>query len=316
MNFIEQRIAELENYKPDVTTPEDLDVFWSKVLEETRNTPLHSSRERMDTPMSGVDAYHVVYQGIDGTPIHGHYMVPTVFGKTSYPCIVNYHGYHGNKGLPEHFAAYLMSGFAVFSIDVRGQSGDTGDLTPQQQGKTSGWMTKGILSPEDSYYKWIITDAIRAIDWVREQPEVDADRVGVVGGSQGGGLALAVSALGCRHAFAVADIPNMCHLDWAVFNSSGSISEVATYVAQYPDHLQAALRTLSYFDNKNLADRIEIPILVCVGFKDPICPPESVYAMYNRVSAPKQIINYPFSGHWPGDKHIRKVLNFILQQIQ
>ncbi|GKU79392.1 acetylxylan esterase [Paenibacillus sp. L3-i20] len=314
MNFIEQKISELENYLPDLTTPDDMDEFWSGVLKDTRNIPLQGTRESMDTPMIGVESYRVIYKGIDGTPIHGIYMVPTVFGKKSYPCIVHYHGYHGNKGLPEHFAPYLMSGIAVFSIDVRGQSGDTGDLTPQLNGSTSGWMTKGILDPEESYYKHIVTDAIRAIDWVREQPEIDVNRIGVNGGSQGGGLALAVSALGCRHSFAIADIPNMCHMDWAIFNSTGSITEGATYVSHYPNQLSTVLRTLSYFDNKNLAHRIEIPILVSVGFKDTICPPESVYAMYNRVDAPKRIINYPFNGHWPGSLHIREVLNFIHEQ--
>ncbi|MDZ7543247.1 prolyl oligopeptidase family serine peptidase, partial [Clostridium perfringens] len=158
----------------------------------------------------------VTYQGNDGTPIHGDYLVPAWHNQESYPCVVLYHGYTGSKGLPEHHAAYLLAGFAVFSIDIRGQAGDTGDLTPLHGGMTRGWITKGIRNPYECYYKVIITDAIRAIDWVREQPEVDSSRIGGGGGSQGGGLALAVSASGCRHAFAVADVPNMCHMDWAI----------------------------------------------------------------------------------------------------
>jgi cephalosporin-C deacetylase len=315
MNFIERRISDLHAYSPELSAPDDLDEFWSEVLKVTREVPLDGVRARIDTPLIGVEAYDVVYKGIDGTPIHGLYLVPAFLGKGQYPCIVHYHGYTGNRGIPEHFAHFLLAGLAVFSIDVRGQSGETGDLAPQHGGKTKGWVTRGITDPHDSYYKSVITDAIRAVDWVMEQPEVDVDRVGVEGGSQGGGLVLAVSAIGARHAFAIADIPNMCHVDWAISNTTGSITEVADYVTRYPDRLHTVLKTLSYFDNANLADRIRVPIMVSVGFKDSVCPPESVFAAYNRITSDKRIEMHPFNGHTPGSQHIRKVLEFIKEQV-
>jgi cephalosporin-C deacetylase len=316
MNFIERKIQELQNHAPDLTTPDDMDQFWTAVLQETSSKPLNAKRMPIDTALKGVEAYRVVFEGVDGTPVHGNYMVPAVYGQDRYPCVVFYHGYTGSKGLPEHFATYLMAGLAVFSIDIRSQSGDTGDLSPMQDGSTKGWVTKGITSPHTCYYKSIVTDALRAVEWAASQPEVDAKRVGVSGGSQGGGLSLAVSALsGGNLAFAIADIPNMCYMDWSVFNTSGSITEAADYIARYPDRLDTVLKTLSYFDNMNLAHQIKNPVLVSVGFKDPVCPPEAVFAAYNRITAPKQIEMYPFNGHTPGDKHIRKVLDFIKAQV-
>lgn len=316
MNFIERKIRELENHLPEQTKPADLEAFWAEVLHEVRTKPLNGKRAPIETELKGVEAWRVVYEGIDGTPVHGIYMVPALFGKPAYPCVVHYHGYTGSKGVPEMFAPYLLAGLAVFSIDVRGQSGDTGDLNPQQDGAAKGWVTKGITDPRTCYYKSIVTDALRAVDWVSEQPEADAQRIGVVGGSQGGGLALAVSALGDKAAFAVADIPNMCYMDWCIFNSTGSIAEAAEYAARYPDRLDAVLKTLSYFDCMNLAERIRIPVMVSAGFKDTVCPPEAVYAAYNRITSLKQMETYPFNGHYTGDKHIRKVLRFIRTQIQ
>jgi cephalosporin-C deacetylase len=316
MNFIERKIRELESISPELTTPADIDAFWDGTLKESNEKPLNAYRIPVETFMNGVDAYQVVYEGMDGTPIHGIYMVPSIFGKDKYPCVVHYHGYSGSKGLPEHFAAFLLAGFAVFSIDIRNQSGDTGDLNPLVDGSTKGWVTRGITSPHTCFYKSIVTDALRAVDWACGQPEVDASRVGVEGGSQGGGLALAVSALGSKHSFAVADIPNMCNMDWSIFNSSGAITEAADYVSKYPDRLDTVLNTLSYFDNMNLAHKIRVPILVSVGFKDSVCPPESVFAAYNRITSPKKIEMYPFNGHYPGDKHIRKVLAFMKEVTQ
>ena len=50
-------------------------------------------------------------------------------------------------------------------------------------------MTRGILEPETYYYRRLITDAVRAVEAVRAHPAVDASRVVVTGGSQGGGSA-------------------------------------------------------------------------------------------------------------------------------
>lgn len=315
MNFIERKIHELEISSPELTAPKDLEQFWSEVLREVRETPLKGSRTRIETPLIGVEAYDVVYHGIDGTPVHGWYLVPAFLGKDHYPCMVQYHGYSGNRGLPENFAHYLLAGLAVFSIDVRGQNGLTGDLSAQHEGMSRGWMSRGIADPHTCYYKSIVTDAIRAVDWVLEQPEVDPARVGVAGGSQGGGLALIVSAVGGRNSFAVADIPNMCYIDWAIFNTTGSITEAADYITRFPERRDAVLHTLSYFDNANLAHRIAIPVMVSVGFKDTVCPPEAVYAAYNRITSDKRIEVYPFNGHSTGNGHLRKVLEFIKKQV-
>lgn len=315
MSFIEARISDLHAHSPKLNAPEDLDAFWAGVLAETRQVPLSATRQPIHTPLLGVAAYDVVYPGIDGTPIHGLYLVPEFLGKDRYPCVVQYHGYTGSRGMPENFAHYLLAGLAVFSIDIRGQGGETGDLAPLEGGKVRGWITRGITDPHKCYYKSYITDAIRAVDWVLEQPEIDPSRVGVAGGSQGGGLALLVSAVGCRHAFAVADIPNLCYLDWAVFNTTGSLTEVADYIGRYPEQMEAAIRTLSYFDNAVLADRIRIPVLVSVGLKDTVCPPEAVFAAYNRITSEKRIEVFPSHGHATGPKHVRTVLEFIKQQV-
>lgn len=58
-------------------------------------------------------------------------------------------------------------------------------------------MTRGIRSRESYYYKRLYVDAVRAVSAAKQLPNVDPDRVGVHGASQGGGIALAVAAL--RH---------------------------------------------------------------------------------------------------------------------
>ena len=313
MNFIEKKLAELHQYMPDQTAPEDLDSFWERTLHLASQKPLNDRREQVTCLSPYITTYKVTYEGYDQTPIHGWYILPKFVdpGAGRLPCVVHYHGYHGSKSVPENYANWLMMGFAVLAMDVRGQGGETGNLLPQSYGMTKGWITQGLLAPEQSYYQAITVDALQALTWAKQQPEVDASHIVVAGASQGGGLALITSALSDIPCKVIADIPNMCHMDFGIFNSVGSLSEAASFVMTYPEHLQEVMRTLSYFDILNLTDRLTKPIFMSVGLKDPICQPETVFAVYNRITSPKEMHVYPFNGHHTSGDHFGKIIRFL-----
>ncbi|MFC5470572.1 acetylxylan esterase [Cohnella suwonensis] len=316
-NAIVRRIEDLERLKPPLTAKPDLEQYWEHTLTQFARKPLNSTRTLVETPLSYMEAYKIKYEGFDDTPIYGWYLLPR-FRKASdkLPCAVLFHGYTGSSGYPEDYAAYLLMGMAVFAVDVRGQSGETGNLMPQDYGMISGWVTQGILDRDTCYYKAITIDAIKALDWASEQPEVDPSRICASGGSQGGGLAMIAAALSDKPAIAVAHIPNMCQIDFGVLNSSSSLSEVAKYIERFPDRMEKALNTLSYFDNLNLAHRIRIPLFVTVGLKDLTTMPETIYAAYNRVESEKTIVPYPFTGHAVTWDQNRRAMTFISERFE
>ncbi|RIX47922.1 acetylesterase [Paenibacillus nanensis] len=310
-NAIAKRISELEQYRPPLTARENLHTYWDETLKQYANKPLNATKEKADTPMPYVDAYKVTYEGFDDTPIHGWYLRPRFAKAEKLPCVVWFHGYSGNKGYPEDFGRFLLMGISVFTVDVRGQAGETGNHMANTFGMTSGWMTQGILDKDTCYYKAITLDALKALEWAASEPSVDPARICAAGGSQGGGLAMIAAALSDKAAIAVADIPNMCHMDFGILNSTGSLSEAARFVSQFPEQLDTVLETLSYYDNMNLASAIRIPILVSCGLKDTVCMPETVYAAYNRIDSEKEMHVYPFNGHFLNAFHHRKVMEFI-----
>ncbi|MEF2247414.1 acetylxylan esterase [Paenibacillus sp. IITD108] len=311
MNAIEKRIQDLYQLRPDLTAQPDIDQFWERALEEAGQHPLPISSERVEVPFDGVTAHRIAYRGFDSTPIYGWYLIPEFKKQDKYPAVVIYHGYHGDKLMPEQYSSWLLLGVAVLAVDVRGQNGDTGNELPQVGGKVGGWMTQNIMDKDNCYYKAIAIDAVRAVDWLTEQPQIDTSNIGVVGGSQGGGLSLLTAILNKKVAYSVADIPNLCHMDYGVLHSTGSLTEVAAYIKRNPDRLDSVLKTLSYFDLMNLADRLTVPVMVSVGLKDTVCMPETIFAAYNRIEAPKEIHIYPFNGHELTVQHTRKVLQFV-----
>src|SRR5262249_3011595 len=143
------------------------------------------------------------------------------------------------------------------------------------------------------------------------QPEVDLTKLATVGGSQGGGLALISAALNPKVTVIVADIPNLCHMDFGVLNSGSSLTEIAQHLKRFPEQTEAVLHTLAHYDMLNLAPRINVPVLMSVGWKDGVCLPETIYAVYNRITSEKLIYDYPFSGHEVSESHNRETIAFL-----
>jgi cephalosporin-C deacetylase len=317
MDKLQLRIQGLHQFFAPTTARDDLFSFWEQTKREYQNKPLVGVKTRVVDNLLHAATYKVKYFGFDDTPIHGWFLIPSYLKHMNYPCVIVFHGYTGQKGMPEEYAQWLLMGIAVFAIDIRGQGGETGNNLSQSFGSTMGWVSQGILDKDTSYYKAITVDCLRAIDWVYEQPEIDSERIGIVGASQGGGLALICSALSNKVAATVAHIPNMCHMDLGVLDSTGSLTEIGAFLSRHPDKMEEVFTTLSYFDMLNLAHLIQKPILVSVGLKDSICLPETIFAVYNRIEIEqKTILIDPFAGHEVNRDNNRQAMLFAQKHLQ
>jgi cephalosporin-C deacetylase len=219
-----------------------------------------------------------------------------------------YHGYSSVRPDAFELLSWVSQGYAVLAIDVRGQSGESSDSGSYPGGQVPGYLTRGIEQPATYYYRGAYIDAVRAVEALASHAAIDSRRVGVVGGSQGGALALAAAAL-CALAgniavrAAVAEIPFLCHFERAVtLVDSEPYREIATYCRRHGADSAQVFRTLSYFDVMNLTSLIQAPTLVTSGLMDMICPPSTIFAAYNNISAPKEIFVDPFGEHemFPG----------------
>lgn len=314
-------VAEIEKewleYLPPLTKQKDFDDFWNRTLQEAHFAPLNAKREIYDYPAKFAKIYDIEYEGFRNTPIHGWFILPAFEGiKYPMPCIVHFHGYTGNRGVPYDFFPWTMMGVAVISIDCRDQGGETGNSSPYQNGSMGHVYLRGILDENDYYVRTLYVDALRAIDFASMQPEVDKTKIILEGGSQGGGLAIAMAALDSRPIISMADVPSNSDMETRVLGAHGVYSAVTDYCKRYPERLERCLKTLSYFDTMNMADRIKCEIFASVGGKDTVCPPKCFYATYNRIKSPKQICIYPLNGHEGGDSyHMHLKMSFLKSKL-
>ena len=300
--------AELRAYRPEVAEPADFDEFWARTIAESRAAGGPVTVVPYDSGLSQVEVYDVRFPGFAGDPISAWFMVPAGT-EGPLPTIVEYNGYGGGRGLPHEKLAWVSAGYAHLFMDTRGQGsgwGSGGD-TVDPHGSApagSGFMTRGIRSPDEYYYRRVYTDAVRAIDAVRTLDRVDPDRVTVCGGSQGGGIAIAAAGLATGLVAVMPEVPFLCHFERAVgMTGSDPYQEIVRYLAVHRDQVDAVFTTLSYFDGVNFAKRATAPALFSVGLLDPVCPPSTVFAAHNHWAADAEIEVYPFNEHEGGQGH-------------
>jgi cephalosporin-C deacetylase len=298
-------LPELRAYTPDLAVPADLDQFWSGTLAEARSRPLGVRFDPVETGLALVDTFDVTYAGFGGAPVRGWLRVPAG-AREPLPAVVEYAGYGGGRGLGHERLLWAAAGYAHFVMDTRGQgsawsTGDTADPESPAGPSHPGFMTQGILSPATYYYRRVMTDAVRAVEAVRAHPAVATTRVAVTGGSQGGGLSLAVAALVPDLAGVAPDVPFLSDFPRAIILAdTDPYTEIVRYLKVHRDHVERVLSTLAYFDVAILGRRATAPALFSVGLMDQICPPSTVYAAYNHYGGPKEIVEYPFNDHEGG----------------
>jgi cephalosporin-C deacetylase len=322
MALFDLPLAQLEQYAPTIAEPDDFDEFWQSTLDESRATKALIDVQPEPTDLRLVESYDVTFAGFGGDPVRAWYTRPAGVDE-ALPAVVEYLGYGRGRGLPHERLTFAAAGYAHLLMDSRGQGGQygTGGDTPDPHGDALGGpgpMTRGILSPRDYYYRRLITDAVRAIEAVRELPGVDPARVVAAGNSQGGGLALAAAGLVPDLAAILTTVPFLCHIQRAIeITDATPYSEVVTFLAIHREAEAAARNTLSYVDGANFARRATAPAHFAVGLRDTVCPPSTVYAAYNRYAGTDRTIHvYPFNHHEGGEAvHVRRQLSWLRERL-
>ena len=300
-------LDQLKEYNPPLNEPGDFNTFWSTTLAEARRHPLAATFTRYESHLKLIEAFDVTFHGYAGQPVKGWLLLPAV-RQGKLPCVVEYIGYGGGRGLPLDWLLYPSAGYALLVMDTRGQgsvwrTGDTPD--PEVDGgnpQVPGFMTRGILKKETYYYRRVFTDAVRAIEAARSHEAVDPQRIAITGGSQGGGITVAVAGLVPDVKLALPDVPFLSHFQRAVsITDTNPYAEIRDFLKRHRHHEAAVWETLAYFDGRSFAGRAKMRTLFSVALMDDICPPSTVFAAYNRWAGPKDITVWTYNNHEGGE---------------
>jgi dipeptidyl aminopeptidase/acylaminoacyl peptidase len=202
----------------------------------------------------------VRWKSFDGRMISGFLYRPPARFAGKRPVIIDIHGGPESQFRPGFLGRnnfYLNElGVALLFPNVRGSTG---------YGKTFLKLDNGYLR-EDA-----VKDIGALLDWIATQPDLDADRILVTGGSYGGYMSLAVSTMYSDRIRAAINIVG--------------ISNFVTFLERTEDY-RRDLRRVEYGDERdpkmrefllrispvNNADKIRNPLFVIHGKNDPRVP--------------------------------------------
>jgi dipeptidyl aminopeptidase/acylaminoacyl peptidase len=189
------------------------------------------------------------------------YYKPTKPSKTGkYPVVINIHGGPEGQSLPTFSsnAQYLANelGVALLVPNVRGSTG---------YGKTY-LSLDNAEKREDS-----VKDIGALLDWVAKQPELDASRVGVMGGSYGGYMVLASLMHYSDRIRAGVDVVGISHFGTFLKNTESYRRDLRR--VEYGDERDPAMaKVFERISPLNHAGKIKSPLFVAQGRNDPRVP--------------------------------------------
>jgi cephalosporin-C deacetylase len=312
---------QLESYPGRNPRPQDFDAFWKKGLAEMRATDPQVELIPAEFKAANAACFDLYFTGVGGARIHAKLLHP-LKSTRPHPAVLLFHGYKGDSGDWSDKLSYVSEGFSVAALDCRGQAGasqDTGGVT----GNTlHGHIIRGLEDalkglPEKLLFRQIFLDTAQLARIVMEMPEVDANRVGATGSSQGGALTVACSALEPRIKRAAPVYPFLSDYMrvWEMDQAKDAYLELHEYFRHSdPTHKQEAsvFEKLGYIDIQFLAPLVRAEVMWTIGLMDTVCPPSTQFAVYNKIVSPKAMTIYPDFGHEPFPGLNDQVFQFML----
>ncbi len=220
--------------------------------------------------------------------VHGRTVVPAIWlvpaGARDVPAALLLHGLTSSKEQMAHSIgrALMSRGVASLSLDLplHGERGaGDADFNRNPLALVTHWNDA-------------VTEARAAVRWLAEEPEVDAGRLGIVGYSLGGFLAIMTAAeeeaLGPVVLAAAGDLPDAV--------------PYPTMVRSVVDPLRAA---------RDLNGR---PLLLLNGRRDTTTKPAQAERLFAAAGEPKELMWYD-GGHWPPQAAINKAAEWLAERI-
>lgn len=304
-----------DQIKPVVRDPEGFDGFWQEGKEALAKIPISEQRTPYpEKSTATLDAYHVSFQNVPGpgnlgaSRIYGILTEPKAPGK--YPVLLRLPGagVYGADGIVKE----ALEDTIVLSIGIHGipLTLDASVYDSISRGAIDTYYIYNIESRNKYYYRRVYLGCVRAVDYLASLPSWDGKTLAVIGSSQGGALAIVTAALDPRVGALASIHPALS--DAGGYAQEGRAGGWPPELFQDPaNRTRERLDNFAFYDVVNFAGRVAIPGVYSWGYNDETCPPVSIYAAYNVITAPKVLTLQVETGHWVAPDQNARIMKWI-----
>ena len=238
--------------------PADFDAYWRETLKDLASFPAAPEVDEM--PLRSTDyatTYGVRLTSIGPYRIFGYLSIPR--GSGPFPSRY-YPPRYGSVAdpIPQGSTNAQRREYVTFSIAVRGQRYADQPFSAS----FPGLLTQDISDPAAYVFRGIVADCCRGLDYLVGRPEVDRERLVSIGSD----LALFTAAL-CPKVTHLVCTPTLSYAatDLAARTQAYPLEEINDYLRFYPSRREQVCRTLSYFDLRWFALRVNAATLLMAG---------------------------------------------------
>jgi cephalosporin-C deacetylase len=301
--------------KPTTTLPEDFMEFWDQAKAEASLIPVDAKMKLLpDRCTSSVNVYHVSIQNFkEDSRIYGMLAVPAKAGK--YPALLKVPG--AGVRPYEPFIELAEKGIITLKIGIHGipVDMDPGIYNNLRRAALDHYWFYNLDNRDRYYYKRVYLGCVRAIDFIFSLPGFDGERLAVTGGSQGGALTIITAALDPRVKWLAAHYPALCDLTGYLNGRAGGWPHMFNKENADFNNKKDKIETSKYYDVVNFARFVKIPGYYSWGYNDLTCPPTSMFAAYNVITAPKELHLALDTGHWTYPQQREQTDAWLVEQL-
>jgi cephalosporin-C deacetylase len=276
--------------------PEDFDDFWQETVAEAAAVPLDYRRSlNNDFECQGFRVETFDFKATGGRRLNGWIAFPD--GARRLPAFIWLPPYGKQSLLPNVYGT--RDGFVSLSFNFFGNEA----FHQEKYIPGQGYFAEGAELPETWVFRRMFQDALIATRVLQAQLEVDEDRIGAMGMSQGGGMSVWLGAWSPIVKAVCADMPFLGGMNHAL---SGKIyryplKELTDFMENLPVGEARVLNTVSYYDTINHATRCGKPTQVSLGLNDPAAKPDSVRSIFEALPKSKLLRTYDWGHDWHPD---------------
>ncbi len=254
-----------------VPEPADFDAFWARQKARLAEVPMKFTLTEVASPDPAFTVYDVKIDCAGGKPVSGYFTKPRNAASNSLKAHATYNGYGVASAAIRCEKDTLMLNINAHGIE-NGKDPDFYKNLKEGELKGYAFNNDENAKPETAYFNGMILRVLRALEFLKSQPEWNGKDLLVSGGSQGGFQSLAAAALDKDVTRCDTFIPWCCDL--------GGIT-LGRLRGWRPDDAPG----LAYYDGANMAKRITCPVTIVAGLGDYTCPPSGICVLYNNLKS-------------------------------
>ncbi|MCW3117438.1 MAG: acetylxylan esterase [Chitinophagaceae bacterium] len=307
---------EPSSIQPTVANPTDFLQFWDNAKAELAKIPLDARMTILpDRCTENVNVYQVNIQNYkSGARLYGILCIPKKEGK--YPALLRVPGagirsYKGDIATAEKGIITLEIGIHGIPVNL-----DESVYANLGAGALNNYPAFNLDNKDRYYYKRVYLGCIRANDFLFSLPQFDGVNLAVTGGSQGGALSIVTAALDTRVKCLGAFYPALCDVTGYLHGRAGGWPHLFNKDNIAFNNSKEKIETCGYYDVVNFARQLKVPGMYSWGYNDETCPPTSMFAAYNVITAPKTLWLALETGHWTYPEQDAKMIAWLIDKLK